>query len=231
MLHKLFIFAKPYCSGYSPIKVHKQLFALAVQQNSFFILKFSTTCCEMAQKTALFIVAEGSEELELVAPVDILRRANVAVTIADVADSEYVKTKSNLLIKTDAKLGDVKNKIFDAVVIPGGPSYKTLASADVVGQILLAHEKSDKVISAICAAPFVLFKHGIAKGKSLTSYPTVKSEIEGSYQYKEESTVVDGNLVTSRGPATAVEFGLTLVEVLLGNEEKDKVAKGILYPL
>ncbi|XP_060849925.1 protein dj-1beta-like isoform X2 [Rhopalosiphum padi] len=185
----------------------------------------------MAQKTALFIVAEGSEELELVAPVDILRRANVAVTIADVADSEYVKTKSNLLIKTDAKLGDVKNKIFDAVVIPGGPSYKTLASADVVGQILLAHEKSDKVISAICAAPFVLFKHGIAKGKSLTSYPTVKSEIEGSYQYKEESTVVDGNLVTSRGPATAVEFGLTLVEVLLGNEEKDKVAKGILYPL
>lgn len=81
MLHKLFIFAKPYCSGYSPIKVHKQLFALAVQQNSFFILKFSTTCCEMAQKTALFIVAEGSEELELVAPVDILRRANVILLI------------------------------------------------------------------------------------------------------------------------------------------------------
>ncbi|VVC44938.1 Hypothetical protein CINCED_3A015326 [Cinara cedri] len=146
----------------------------------------------MAAKTALFIVAEGSEELELVAPVDILRRANVIVTIADLADSDYVKTKSNLLIKTDAKLGDVKNTLFDAVVIPGGPSYKTLAEANIVGEILQAHEKSGKIIGAICAAPFVLFKHGIAKGKSLTSYPTVKNSIEEFYQYKEDSTVVDG---------------------------------------
>jgi protein DJ-1 len=185
----------------------------------------------MTGKTALFIVAEGSEELELVAPVDILRRANVTVTIADLSDSDYVKTKSNLLIKTDAKLYDVKNNIFDAIVIPGGPSYKTLAAADIVGHILKEHENSGKIISAICAAPFVLFKHGIAKGKTLTSYPTVKSEIEKFYQYKEDTTVIDGNLVTSRGPATAVEFGLSLVEVLLGKEEKVKVAKGILYPL
>jgi len=185
----------------------------------------------MAAKTALFIVAEGSEELELVAPVDILRRANVIVTIADLADCDYVKTKSNLLIKTDAKLSDVKNNKYDAIVIPGGPSYKTLAAADIVGEILREHEKCGKIIAAICAAPYVLFVHGIAKGKTLTSYPTVKSDIEGCYKYKEDSTVVDGNLVTSRGPATAVEFGLSLVEVLLGNEEKVKVAKGILYPL
>ncbi|XP_015378990.1 PREDICTED: protein DJ-1 homolog C-like [Diuraphis noxia] len=170
MLHKLLIFAKPYCSGYSSIKALKPLFALDVQRNYFFNSKYSSkTCTEMATKTALFIVAEGSEELELVAPVDILRRANVTVTIADLNDCVYVKTKSNLLIKTDAKLGDVKNHKFDAVVIPGGPSYKVLASVR--------------------------------------------------------------NLVTSRGPATAIEFGLSLVEVLLGNEEKIKVAKGILYPL
>lgn len=79
MFNKLFILAKPYCSGYRSIKVHKQLFALHFQQCSIFNLKYSTTCLEMAQKTALFIVAEGSEELELVAPVDILRRANVKI--------------------------------------------------------------------------------------------------------------------------------------------------------
>lgn len=78
MLHKLLIFAKPYCFGYSSIKVHKPLFALDVQRKNFFNSKYySNTCLEMATKTALFIVAEGSEELELVAPVDILRRANV----------------------------------------------------------------------------------------------------------------------------------------------------------
>lgn len=78
MLHKLLVFAKPYCSGYSSIKFHKPLFALKVQRNNFVNSKYSSnTCLEMATKTALFIVAEGSEELELVAPVDILRRANV----------------------------------------------------------------------------------------------------------------------------------------------------------
>ncbi|XP_050424386.1 protein dj-1beta-like [Adelges cooleyi] len=185
----------------------------------------------MSGKSALFIVAEGSEELELIAPVDILRRANINVTIADLTDSEHVKTKSNVLIKTDAKLSDVKCNKYDAIVIPGGPSYKTLAAASVVGEILKTHEQAGSVIAAICAAPFVLYKHDIAKGKNLTSYPSVKSDIEGAYNYKEDSTVVDGKLVTSRGPATAVEFGLRLVEVLLNKEEKDKVAKGILYPL
>ncbi|XP_050520311.1 protein dj-1beta-like isoform X2 [Daktulosphaira vitifoliae] len=183
----------------------------------------------MSGISALFIVAEGSEELELVAPVDILRRANIHVTIADLADSEYVKTKSNIFIKTDAKLSDVKSKKFDAVVIPGGPSYKTLATADVVGEILKVQENSGGVIAAICAAPYVLFKHEIAKGKKLTCYPSVKSEIEHAYTYQNNTTVIDGKLITSQGPATAIEFGLNIVEVLTNQEEKNKVAKAILY--
>ncbi|CAB0042057.1 unnamed protein product [Trichogramma brassicae] len=189
--------------------------------------KFLST---MADKTAVCLLAEGAEEMEAIVTVDILRRAGVLVTVASITDKECVKCSRDVKICTDAKIDDINDKKYDVVILPGGVGWKHLAASPKVGAILKAQEAESRIIAAICAAPNVLKAHGIAKGKKITSYPSVKSDLIEDYTYIDNDIVVcDGNLITSQGPATAYAFGLAIVEKLVNKEAAKKVAEGLLY--
>ncbi|XP_076680604.1 protein dj-1beta [Andrena cerasifolii] len=184
----------------------------------------------MAKKTAILLIADGSEEIEAVVTVDVLRRAGIEVTIAGLADSPSVKCSRDVKICVDAKLQDAVSQNYDIVILPGGlAGSKAFATSQEVGKLLQQQEKENRAIAAICAAPTALKAHGIAKGKQLTSYPAMKDQLADEYKYLEDKVVVDGNLITSRGPATAFAFGLAIVEKLLDKEAACNVAKGLLY--
>lgn len=182
-------------------------------------------------KTAIVLIADGTEEMETVITVDVLRRAGIAVTIAGLANAKCVKCSRDVKICVDANFADaIKDQKYDAVILPGGlGGSKTFASSAEVGKLLQEQEKENRLIAAICAAPTALKAHGIGKGKQITSYPAMKNQLSDEYKYLEDKVVTDGNLITSRGPATAFVFGLAIIEKLLNKEAANTVAKGILY--
>ncbi|KAH8280122.1 hypothetical protein KR018_008425, partial [Drosophila ironensis] len=181
-------------------------------------------------KSALVILAAGAEEMEFIIAADVLRRAGVKVTVAGLNNAEPVKCSRDVSILPDASLAQISGQKFDVIVLPGGlGGSKAMAESEAVGQLLQAQEADGGLIAAICAAPTVLAKHGIAAGKSLTSYPSMKDQLVGKYSYVDDQKVVqDGNLITSRGPGTAYEFALKISEQLAGKEKAQEVAKGLL---
>lgn len=190
--------------------------------------KYST---DNMTKKALVFLANGAEEMEFVIAADVLVRGGINVTIAGLPDSSNVKCSRGVKIVPDIGVSEAKSKgPFDVIVLPGGlGGAKALAESKVVGELLQDQEKNGRLIAAICAAPTALKAHGIAAGKSVTSYPSMKAQMEeGKYNYKEEDVVVDGNLITSRGPGTAFQFALKIVDALVGKDKADEVAKGML---
>uniref|UniRef100_A0A6P7HAP0 Protein dj-1beta n=1 Tax=Diabrotica virgifera virgifera TaxID=50390 RepID=A0A6P7HAP0_DIAVI len=191
-----------------------------------------SNCSVMAPKALIFL-ASGAEEMEFVISADVLVRGGVDVTIASLTDNQLVKCSRGVQIHSDIAIKDASSKgPFDVIVLPGGlGGTKAMSESKEVGELLKEQESSGRLIAAICAAPLALKAHGIAKGKNLTSYPSVKKDLlDGSegYQYKEDKVVVDDKLITSRGPGTAFDFGLALVEKLVGKEKAKEVANGML---
>ncbi|XP_039752061.1 protein dj-1beta-like isoform X2 [Pararge aegeria] len=183
-------------------------------------------------KSALVILAQGAEEMETVITVDMLRRGGVTVTLAGLDSSEPVLCSRQVTLVPDKTLSDAlaEKQQYDAVILPGGlEGSERLSKSSVVGTLLQEHENTGKIVAAICAAPTAFVAHGVAKGKRVTSYPTTKDKISSDYTYVEgERVVVDGNIVTSRGPGTAYWFGLKLIEMLTGKETADQVEKGMI---
>ncbi|XP_015186243.1 PREDICTED: protein deglycase DJ-1zDJ-1-like [Polistes dominula] len=195
--------------------------------NFQYTVKYSN---KMAEKTALLLIADGSEEMEAVITADVLRRGGVSVTIASLGDNECVKCSRDVKVCADTKFANVSDKKYDVIILPGGLNgSKAFAESADVGKLLQEQEKENKLIAAICAAPTALKAHGIAKGKRVTSYPAMKDQMTDDYEYSEDRVVIDGNLITSRGPGTAFAFGLALVEKLVSKEKATTVAKGMLY--
>ncbi|OAD55723.1 Protein DJ-1 [Eufriesea mexicana] len=184
----------------------------------------------MAKKSAILLIANGSEEMEAVITTDVLRRAGIDVTVAGLTEDLCVKCSRDVKICVDAKLQDAVNQKYDVVILPGGlGGSKAFAASAAVGKLLQKQEEENKIIAAICAAPTALKAHNIAKGKQVTSYPAMKDQLTDYYKYLEDKVVTDGNLITSRGPATAFAFGLAIVEKLLDKQTADNVAKAMLY--
>ena len=177
-------------------------------------------------------MADGAEEMEAVIVVDVLRRGKIDVTLAGLHDdiSGPIICSRNLKIVADSSLKDAMDKrTYDAVILPGGlKGAENLAVSNNVKKLLMEQEQRGGVIAAICAAPTALQAHGIGKGKRVTSYPAFKGQLEGYYTYSEDYVVVDGQLVTSRGPGTAFEFALKLVEILVDVDTAENVCKGLL---
>lgn len=174
-------------------------------------------------KTAVVILAEGFEELEAVAPVDVLRRAGVHVTIAGVAGLQ-VKGSRGIGVQADVLLKDVHD-LPDAVILPGGlPGATNLARSEEVKTLVKKMNIAGKLVAAICAAPAaVLAPLGILDGKKATCYPGCESDLSSKITHSQENVVVDGNVITSRGPGTALEFALAIAVRLAGQEMADTV--------
>lgn len=181
-------------------------------------------------KKALLLLADGFEEIEAVVPIDILRRAGIDLTVASVSPSTTVVGRSRISIVADKTLAALSVDAFDALVLPGGSEgAKTLASNPAVQELIKKYAAGNKTIGVICAATLAVRAAEAYKGRKVTSYPGVKEQVQDIYAYQETSTVVDGPLISSRGPGTAIEFALALVEHLVGRSKRDEVAKAVLF--
>ncbi len=182
-------------------------------------------------KQVVVPLAHGFEEIEAVTVVDILRRAGISVTIAGVEAGTppcAVEGRTGIKLVPDLSLDEVKASDFDMVVLPGGlKGTQTLQRDPRVARLLRSFEEGGRYIAAICAAPTVLAAHGMIAGRKLTSHPSVQAQLSGAL-YDEGRVVIDGKLVTSRGPGTAMEFAMALVEILMGPQKVEEVNQGVL---
>ncbi len=180
-------------------------------------------------KKAVMLFAEGFETVEALMVVDILRRAGVEVTMASITEEEQVTSSHGVRVSMDAVLGEVDLAEQDAIILPGGmPGTVNLGESDAVKKAVLAMNEAGKIVSAICAAPGVLGKHGLLQGKNACSYPKFEENLIGA-NVKKDAVVTDGNIVTSRGLGTAMEFAFVLLELLEGKEKVEEIKKAIVY--
>ncbi|MFN3870221.1 MAG: DJ-1 family glyoxalase III [Aquificaceae bacterium] len=173
------------------------------------------------------ILAEGFEEVEAVAPIDVLRRAGVEVIVAGLT-SDPVPSARNVKIVPDTTVDNLKPEELDMVILPGGAGGVERLKADPrVEKLIKVMQEKKKLIGAICAAPTALAKFGVLEGKRATVYPSLVEEINPA-QFVDEAVVEDENVITSQGPGTALEFGLKLAERLVGKENAREVARRML---
>lgn len=174
-------------------------------------------------------LAHGSEEMEAVIIIDILRRTGISVKVAGEYDivtcSRGVKILSDLLIE-DVEPEDE----FDAIIIPGGAlGTQRLIENEHLKKIIAYHHSKNKLIGAICAAPTLLAEHKLISNETMiTSHPSVKSQLE-NFNYKEDIVVEDGNFITSRGAGTAFDFAFAIINRLISRESASKISNDIVY--
>ena len=164
-------------------------------------------------KRLLVLLADGFEEIETVIPVDLLRRGGVEVVLASISGEIALRGAHQIALIADELLENLSAVDFDAVFLPGGSEGVDRLLADsrvaLIAREILAR---GAVLAAICAAPKVLAAAGLLEGRTVTSYPSVRSEVEpAAGRYSEERVVLDGSLLTSRGPGTAADFALELL--------------------
>jgi len=181
--------------------------------------------------SVLLPLAAGFEEVEAVGLIDVMRRGGIDVRVVyidnNLGHGKIVIGANGIGIKADMSIGNVISDAFDMMVLPGGWDG-TYALAEDERVITLVQEfKESKVIGAMCAAPFVLKKAGVL-GNDYTCYPGAKDEINHPGYREDVKVVTDGNVMTSRGPGTAVCFGLAIVERLVGKESMLAVKEGML---
>ncbi|OPY76106.1 MAG: Chaperone protein YajL [Syntrophorhabdus sp. PtaU1.Bin058] len=181
-------------------------------------------------KNILVPVADSSEELETVAIVDVLRRTDARVVFASV-DGPQVTGSKGVKLVTDCLLSQCLDRTYDLIVLPGGmPGAEHLRDAEGLTAMLQRQRDEGRLYAAICCAPVVVFHpHGLLKGRRFTCHPNF-ANLTGDQKPVDETVVVDGNLVTSRGAGTAVEFALKLVELLYGRQKRNEVAQGMVLP-
>jgi len=175
--------------------------------------------------TVLALLPEGFEEIETIAPVDLLRRAGVEVVIAALADDIHVTGRCGVTLHAGATLAALPLKTHDMLFLPGGPGVKLLRADPRVAALVKAHAAAGRWLAAICAAPAVLNDAGLLAGRRHTCHTSVLNEMPGALM--RERVVVDGNIITSRGAGTALEFGLMLVEKLVSPEKAREIHTAI----
>jgi 4-methyl-5(b-hydroxyethyl)-thiazole monophosphate biosynthesis len=179
----------------------------------------------MTMPTVLAILPEGFEETEAVTPIDLLRRAEVEVTVAALAEGIHVTGRTRLTLHADTLLSAVADRTFDMIFLPGGPGVKHLRADSRVRSLVTAQASAGRWLAAICAAPAVLHDAGLLNGRRFTGHFSIASEVP--HLLSEERVVVDGKLITSRGAGTALDFGLVLVEYLVSAAKRQEVAASI----
>jgi 4-methyl-5(b-hydroxyethyl)-thiazole monophosphate biosynthesis len=181
----------------------------------------------MAAPRVLVPLATGFEEIEAVAVIDVLRRAGVEVVTAGLQTGPITGSHA-IAIVPESTIDRAAAERFDMIVLPGGmPGAEHLRSDARVQALIRSIGERGGYTAAICAAPIALSRAGATSGKRATSYPGFAPQIDCA-SYVEERVVIDGKLVTSRGPGTALEFALVLVELLVGAKRAAELRSGML---
>lgn len=174
-------------------------------------------------------LAEGFEDIEALAPLDILRRGGVEVVTVSITDDLLVTTAHGVTVVADASIADVDLSDADMLVLPGGmPGAKNLLECKEVGDALLRQHAEGKLVAAICAAPMVLGHLGLLNGRRATCYPGFESHLTGA-EYTAEKVTVDGNITTGRGPGAAMAFGYQLLSNFVDEAVVEGLKEGMIY--
>lgn len=174
------------------------------------------------------LLANGFEEIEAVSVIDILRRADIELTVVSINDTLEVISDRNLKVLADITIDEVNEEQLNSLILPGGGGHKNLEASTQVIDLLNKSSKDNKYIFAICAAPSILGKHGLLKNKKATAYPGFEKYLEGA-NISSEDVCVDGKIITSRGPGTAHKFAYKIVETLASAETANKLREGMLF--
>lgn len=180
---------------------------------------------------ALILLANGFEEIEAITIIDLLRRGGIDVMVAGLSE-RLVSGNHGIAVQADGLLDEAADDNFDLIVLPGGqPGADNLRNDARVIRILQKQYADNRLVAAICAAPIVLAAAGLLANRKATSFPGYldRSPAAGM-QYSTDAVVIDGNVVTSRGPGTAMDFALKLIELLQGVDQRRKVEAGLQRP-
>lgn len=177
-------------------------------------------------KKVLVPIADGTEEIEATTIIDCLRRADADVTVAAV-DNVNITASRGVNMTADTTISDCINQSFDAIVLPGGmPGAEHLRDCQILINMLKQQKATGKIYAAICASPaVVLATHELIDDKNTTCYPSMIGQLPKGI---DERVVVDGNCITSQGPATAMDFALALIEALYDADKRNNIAKALL---
>ena len=172
-------------------------------------------------------ISNGFEEIEAISIIDVCRRAGIEVITAGVEDNILIGAH-NIKIETDKKISEVSSDNFDMIALLGGlPNAFTLAENSDVQRLKKEIKEKNKKIAAICAAPYALHKANVLN-ENYTCYPSFEEKIKDEGYINNKNIVIDSNVVTSKGPATAMEFALEIVKILEGDEVYFSVKNGLL---
>ena len=178
---------------------------------------------------ACIFLADGFEEIEALTPADLLRRAGIRVDLVAVGDSLDITGRSGITVRADMAFEDAEFEGADMLVLPGGmPGTTNLENSKELKELIGKFDSEGKRIAAICAAPSVFGHMGLLEGRKAVCYKGMEGELYGAVIADAEA-VTDGNITTSRGAGTAVEFALELIRVLLNEEMSTKVKEDIIY--
>ncbi len=176
------------------------------------------------KKRVLCLLADGFEEIEFAAPVDLLRRAGVEVLVAAL-NGTGANGRSGIRVTADATLGQLSHDDFDLLLIPGGPAVAELRRDGRAASLALAFAAAGKMVAAICAAPLVLHDARLLDGRMFCAHHSVVDQLPSALKQR---VAEDGNLITSRGAGTAIDFGLALVARLTDEATAGKIAADIM---
>lgn len=180
-------------------------------------------------KSCIVMFENDFEEIEALSIIDILRRADLKCDMCSTKNNNLiVKGAHNIEIKANYSMDNVDFENYDCIILPGGPAADKLKINKKILEEVKNFYDSGKLVCAICAAPIVLSAAGIIKNKKITSYPGYENELSECI-YCEDSVVTDENIITSRGPATAMIFAYKIVEMLCNKKKADELKKGMLY--
>jgi 4-methyl-5(b-hydroxyethyl)-thiazole monophosphate biosynthesis len=172
----------------------------------------------------LCLLADGFEEIEAVTPVDVLRRAGVKVVIASLG-GQIVTGRGGIRLEPDASLGEVDYDKFDLLLIPGGPGVQELRTDGRAAELAKDFYMRGKAVAAICAAPLILQDAGLLDGRRFTAHYSARGELPDAL---DERVVSDGELLTSRGAGTALDFAFALVAHLAGLTKVEEVHEAMM---
>ena len=175
----------------------------------------------------LMFLADGFEETEAIAPLDMLRRANADVKTVSISDSLSVKGAHGISVCADLVISDIKNETPEMIILPGGmPGTKNLNMCEPLKKLLTSTYENGGYVCAICAAPMVLGGLGLLKGKKATCFPGFEEHLLEAI-VTNKKVVRDGKIITACGMGVAIEFGAELVAALKGKLEAERIIKAI----